>query len=424
VPGFRIDLFNNIVEACVAAAAQAVSELAPAKITLGTYEIPQDKNVAFNRSMAAYRRNPEFQHKPVTNSSEAINRKMTGLNIFDLHGNLRAHLNWFGVHATSISSYNTRIHHDNKGVAASVFEKRKNIFAIFAQEAAGDVSPNYVWDKKINRMRGATTDQYENAAINGELQADAAEKISDGVTVDGKIKCFHAYFDLSLKAGKAAHGLGFFLGTLEGPGLPKAVAPFLKLLANTSKQIRLLLNREKHEAFFRAHGNKHVLLDHREGNLFGFPASVWKKLPLGETGATGVLIPQLKAGAVDTFPWVPEILPFQIVYLGDLCIVGVAGEITTVAAERLYNTLKKHVKASQMIISSYANAYMGYITTPEEYDEQCYEGGHCIYGRNTLNAFIDYFCDLADAGNGFVLDSKESFKFPAAELAKRSYRAR
>ncbi len=38
-------------------------------------------------------------------------------------GKLLGFINWFGVHCTSISSYNTRIHYDNKGVAAHLFEK-------------------------------------------------------------------------------------------------------------------------------------------------------------------------------------------------------------------------------------------------------------------------------------------------------------
>ena len=35
-------------------------------------------------------------------------------------------------------------------------------------------------------------------------------------------------------------------------------------------------------------------------------------------------------------------------------------------------------------MSSVANEYTGYVTTPEEYTRQYYEGGHTIYGPNTL----------------------------------------
>lgn len=414
IPGFQPKLFSNIVNACVSAAEEALDALAPSRISWGSYEIPLDQNVAFNRSMTAYVRNPEAKTK---NSNEAINREMQGLNIYDLQGRLRAHLNWFGVHATSISSFNTQIHHDNKGVAAALLESKKNIFSIFAQEAAGDVSPNFVWDKKLKRMCGPTEDQYNNAAINGGIQANAAENIKDTISVNGSISCSHAYFDLPAKAAKAAHGLGFFNGTLEGPGLPGFLSPVLKLIANTGKEIRLLFNPQKHVEFFHAQGKKHVLLDNRDGTIFGIPKNWWKKLPIPANGATGDLFPRLRSGALETLPWVPEILPFQIVHLGNVTIVGIAGEITTVASARLKAAMSQKFPAQIIIISSYANAYMGYITTPEEYDEQCYEGGHCVYGRRTLNAFIEYFCELADnpATTGLT-----AFQFPASELAKRT----
>lgn len=413
-PGFQPELFGNIVNACTEAAKEAIQTLAAARISWGSYDIPLDKNVAFNRSMKAYVHNPEAKTKE---SREAVNREMQGLNIYDLQGNLRAHLNWFGVHATSISSYNTQIHHDNKGVAASLLETRKNIFAVFAQEAAGDVSPNYIWDNSLKRMRGPTDDQYKNAVINGTLQADSAENIKDSISINGTISCSHAYFDLSLKAAKAAHGLGFFKGTLEGPGLPGILSPALKFISNTSKEIKLLLNPERHVDFYHAHGNKHILLDNRDGSIFGIPKNWWKKLPIPANGATGDLFPQLRSGALETLPWVPEILPFQIVHLGNVTIVGIAGEITTIASARLKAAMSQKFPAQIIIVSSYANAYMGYITTPEEYDEQCYEGGHCIYGRRTLNAFIEYFCELADKPSNKGL---EAFQFPASELAKRT----
>jgi neutral ceramidase len=423
IPGFRPDLFNNIVEACVEAVKEAVDARTPSVVSWGSYDIPLEKNVAFNRSMKAFRRNPEFKNLEMNEASQAINRTMQGLNIFDLQGNLKAHLNWFGVHATSISSFNTKLHHDNKGVAASLMEQRNQIFAIFAQEAAGDVSPNYVWDKKINRMRGTSTDQYENAATNGDIQATSADLIKNEKSVEGYINCVHGYFDLSVNAGHAAHGLGFFLGTLEGPGLTQAAAPAFRLVAVAAKRIRLFINKKQNDDFFAAQGNKDVLLDHRQGNLFGIPLSFWKKLPLGTNSITGELFTQLKSGAIDTTPWVPEILPFQIIQLGNIFIVGVPGEITTIAAQRLKIALAQILNSSQIIISSYANAYMGYVTTPEEYDEQCYEGGHCLYGRNTLPAFIENFSLIAKAlsKNLIYKNDLRAFQFPPEELQKRSF---
>ena len=38
---------------------------------------------------------------------------------------------------------------------------------------------------------------------------------------------------------------------------------------------------------------------------------------------------------------------------------------------------------------------MGYTTTREEYQEQCYEGGHTIFGQWQLAAFQTRFAELA-----------------------------
>src|SRR6185295_16669666 len=49
----------------------------------------------------------------------------------------------------------------------------------------------------------------------------------------------------------------------------------------------------------------------------------------------------------------------------------------------------------QVLICTYANDYMGYVTTNEEYQEQCYEGGHTIFGQWTLAAFQTRLTGLA-----------------------------
>ena len=59
-------------------------------------------------------------------------------------------------------------------------------------------------------------------------------------------------------------------------------------------------------------------------------------------------------------------------------------------AEALQANGTRHV-----LICTYANDYMGYVTTNEEYQEQCYEGGHTIFGQWTLAAFQTRFAALA-----------------------------
>jgi neutral ceramidase len=122
---------------------------------------------------------------------------------------------------------------------------------------------------------------------------------------------------------------------------------------------------------------------------------------------------------------VPHILPIQYLRIGKLLLACVPGEITTVAGLRLEQALLTHLEAQgieEVIISSYSNAYMGYITTPEEYEAQCYEGGHTVHGRHSLRAFTQAFLDLTLklSGHPPKLSCSGPFAFPPEELSLRT----
>jgi len=107
---------------------------------------------------------------------------------------------------------------------------------------------------------------------------------------------------------------------------------------------------------------------------------------------------QYRAGALKENTLTPIILPIQIITIGQLAIVGIPGEITTIAGKRIEKQVLNHLQKTgieQVVLSSYANSYMGYITTPEEYTAQLYEAGHALFGQWTLGAFqteIDKLC--------------------------------
>jgi len=50
-----------------------------------------------------------------------------------------------------------------------------------------------------------------------------------------------------------------------------------------------------------------------------------------------------------------------------------------------------------VLVQGYANDYAGYVTTPEEYDAQRYEGGHTMFGRWELAAYVQEVTRLAIA---------------------------
>src|SRR5690606_18727112 len=82
--------------------------------------------------------------------------------------------------------------------------------------------------------------------------------------------------------------------------------------------------------------------------------------------------------------------------LGQFSLIAVPAETTTMAGHRMQKELSE-ILGGQVIMAPYSLSYCGYITTPEEYQAQCYEGGHTVFGRWTLPAFAQNLAKLAHA---------------------------
>lgn len=82
----------------------------------------------------------------------------------------------------------------------------------------------------------------------------------------------------------------------------------------------------------------------------------------------------------------PRVLPVQVLRIGDVTLVGLPFEVTVEAGRRVEAAVAGRLAADgagRVVVTSVANEYAGYCTTPEEYDEQRYEGGHTLYGPAT-----------------------------------------
>ena len=95
--------------------------------------------------------------------------------------------------------------------------------------------------------------------------------------------------------------------------------------------------------------------------------------------------------------WVPHNMPIQIFKIGHLVIAGVPGEFTTMSGRRLKTLLHDSFQnqAKQVVIAGLSNSYAGYVTTPEEYSQQNYEGGFTVFGQWTLPAYLQGFKQIA-----------------------------
>jgi neutral ceramidase len=100
-------------------------------------------------------------------------------------------------------------------------------------------------------------------------------------------------------------------------------------------------------------------------------------------------------------PLQSQIRSLTISRLGSLAIVSMPAEITTMSARRIRQSIKTTLGdwVKHIVIAGYSNGYAGYITTPEEYETQQYEGGHTVHGKWTLPAYLQTLTGLAKSLN-------------------------
>jgi neutral ceramidase len=201
----------------------------------------------------------------------------------------------------------------------------------------------------------------------------------------------------------------------------------MNLLSNQVRKARLNPKHpqfEKYQALYASQGNKPIVLEAGEKKILG------QRLDIAPSFIDPLIAEmnrQYQAGAIQHSQLVPSIVPIQLVQLGELTIVCCAGEITTVAGQRLKQTVAKALTAQseKTWLISYCNDYMGYVTTNEEYQLQAYEGGHTLFGQWTLAALQTRFSTLAQQIRLEKVDRKYDQNLrplipPKHELAKRT----
>ncbi|TQS44928.1 neutral/alkaline non-lysosomal ceramidase N-terminal domain-containing protein [Cryptosporangium phraense] len=93
----------------------------------------------------------------------------------------------------------------------------------------------------------------------------------------------------------------------------------------------------------------------------------------------------------------PRTLPVQVLRIGSTLLVGQPFEITVDAGRRVASAVTAATGLDDVVVTSVANEYAGYCTTPEEYSRQHYEGGHTLYGPGTAKFLAAQAAELAAA---------------------------
>lgn len=363
--GLRPGTLAALVDGVVESIERAHHDLAPGRLWVARGEL---HNASVNRSSESFDANPQSDKDFFPGRIDPS----TTLLRFERAGRVVGAIHWFATHGTSLSNRNTLISGDNKGYAAYDCERAGDqaVVIAFAQSNAGDMSPNLDHKQGL----GPTDDEYVNCRIIGARQATAARELlaGDATELAGTVDARLSYVDFSHVAvraeltgdGRAQRtsrgvlGAAFAAGTDEGPG------PALFHQGVHDNPVVAAASR----VLYRA---RPALADAQQPKAL--------LLPLGGFG------------------WTARVLPVQLVRIGSLYLAACAHEPTIVAGLRLRRAVADalEVPLHTVLAHGYANDYAGYITTPEEYDRQRYEGGHTMFGRWQLPAYQQEFARVA-----------------------------
>ncbi|MGK7947218.1 MAG: neutral/alkaline non-lysosomal ceramidase N-terminal domain-containing protein [Xenococcaceae cyanobacterium] len=395
--GFDIHTFECIISGIVISIQKAHNNLAPGKIYINRGTIA---DCGRQRSVEAYLNNPEKERNEYGDETD---KEMLLLKFVKLNQKGESPLgvlNWYAIHPTDRGQKNTLINGDNKGYASLLFEKEFNtnydaqetFVAAFANSNCGDVSGNV----EFGHIPDGVSDK-SHMELHGKKQFDKAKELFDTATeeLQGEVDYRHTRVDMSKvsiesepdkRTWPGALGLAFAAGSTED-SIPK-----IKVLRQTIKvPLReglrndnlSLVERTQQGLIIAGLAAKFGITEDKEEFVQGH-------LPKPIILRTGLLDP----------PITPNLLPLQIIKLGNLVLTAIPGEITTMAGRRLKKTVLNELQdagVKYLALAAYANDYSLYITTKEEYDKQHYEGGCTLFGPYTLMAYQQEFQKLANA---------------------------
>lgn len=141
-----------------------------------------------------------------------------------------------------------------------------------------------------------------------------------------------------------------------------------------------------------------------------FRAGRPRRRPAGEQGVKHVLGSVRGQALLLPLRSFPRVVPLQVLRIGDVALAALPFEITVEAGRRIERAAADALGASgvqRVVVASVANEYFGYVTTPEEYSRQYYEGGHTLYGPNTQPFLAAHIGRLArEVGRTGLVDDR------------------
>jgi neutral ceramidase len=404
--GFHEDNFNAVVNGIVKAIQMAHTRIQPASILINVGNVA---SANINRSPTAYLGNPAEERAKYSGDTDTT---MTLIKVVGANGKEMGTLNWFPVHGTSMSNTNGFISGDNKGYAEFAFERLKNannslpgqedFVAAFAQSNSGDVSPNTKgafcdngdpcelahstcggWSENCHGY-GPGKNEFESTQIIGDNQFKTALGLYNAASVPlvGPLGNVFTYVNMEnvtvapqfsgtsqpVTTCPAAMGDAFAAGTTDGPG----------------------------EFNFKqgTNGSENAYWNWLASHILAAPPANVVKCQYPKP----ILI--YTGGLKWPCEWTQGILPLQMFRIGQLFIAATPVEVTTMSGRRLRASITAALTSAGVanpivVLASPSNAYSHYVTTPEEYIFQRYEGASTLFGPWTLPAYQQEYTKLA-----------------------------
>lgn len=428
--GFDQQAFDVIVNGIVQSLRQAHNNYERTTLT-GSIQSIRGELLGANASRApeVYQANPSAERakfRDVQGSEVNTNRWMTLLRLTRGDGKQVGSLNWFAVHPTSdnlLGQFGEPISGDNKGYAMFLWErlmqgssfeptdqsKSEAFVSAFMQADSGDVF-SYLWhrnpqegDKRYAKLLAdAHKDERHPLTIaNGTAQLSKAMQLYDQAqqSLTGAVDYRFGY----VKMDQATVTDPVILSGLNHPS--ELDSP-RKQTCNPSLGYSFLAGGRGAAPGEIGKNARMGVTCNNSGDKINamtrdLQVAMAGKVPTESLAyAVGCQAPQLQAlnlqcqAEKPVFllfgPPVnvsPTILPFQIVRIGNLAIVGIPWEITTMAGRRIRQTVLDVLRedgVTQVEITGLSNDFVNYLTTREEYALQGYEGASNQFGPWTL----------------------------------------
>jgi neutral ceramidase len=379
-PGFDPAWTSWLVGRIAGAVRQAVTTRAPARVAVGRTQV---WGLTRNRSLDAYVRNAGVDASRAPQAKyAAVNPDLHLVRVDGTDGPLAA-MAIFSIHGTGIShgdhAYNADVWAYLVGELGRHIERSTGARAVVGavEGTHGDVAPAVRPDLLV----------YPEAERVGSSIGAAAGELFDRLEGDlrDEVVIGAAFREIDLAARPTIGGI-----TLPPPAF--GAATVAGAFENTTPVVHLLPP---------------------------FRPNVPKPFARGPHGAKWIVGGRLLHDRIVPPATFPTVMPLQLLRIGSTVIAGLPFEVTVEAGRRVAADVQRELgpDVERVAVSSLANEQFCYLTTPEEYGLQRYEGGSTLYGPGSqpfvAAAAGRLAADLARSGHVAEPIARRSLAFPA-----------